>query len=1145
MKFRDLPVAQFSVRVRSSDGSPLSNLFTHSETAASVTHVAASETDNTFNLIVNGAWASVTPMREADAVHLMRELAIGRAMLAELSATAADGSADLNIAFFTGALVEMGDVEIGVDEYVVERVDRIASRRVRDVYAWLKEQCVISHNGELYFCILAGAAIETVLAEPDDAAMNRANTEVGRGFAGRDSDADADETLLNSGDVAFGTASNARNSFCITGSDLRFVATTTQLPDGTAVYVAKKLTAHKQAPDKAVRLARGNLTFLDWTRTGRIQLQAKAQLAVLTSDSSSYLKKWDEFGELEGQILLSKAREVGGIEFTNPQPNRDGTINVRVVKATNTAIEQLRTNGLDELQAVASLPEYITNSSFTFSDFSAGLESDAPTDPSARFKVVSYDGQSQILTLKSEAVPRVGTFVLSLAGEVAQIKRRLQARRKILEGRSANPQLGLLVEEQGVITSLRPPQKIKPLTAFVREKVFKNPPTVMQERAIDVALNTPDIALIQGPPGTGKTTVVAAILERLNEIASKAGVGAQGQILLTGFQHDAVENMIDRISLNGIPVPKFGQRSNASEDDLSAFERLLDEWCKKVAQELRERNPQIAELEEEVAINDLYKHYLRTPTHKLASNLVDRIAEIDVAILGERLSRRVINLRERLKAQTAAGHNEGRLFTAAQRIRTRAESFKDDGPERAGDALVDLEEVLNDHQATLLERASSWEAQAPDPPFLDELKKLKRSLLVQLTSPPIFRIEKHSDEVLIVAEEAIRQVKRSGATAKDKKSAALAGFLAELENNPSGMADAVAEYSYAFAATVQQSVNKEMQRRKGVVGPESEEALEYEYVVVDEAARVSPRDLMIPMSQGKRIILVGDHRQLPHIINEEVAQQMEKGEAGIDEAEWLKRSMFQYLFSERLRALEATDGITRRVTLDKQFRMHPELGDFVSRNFYEAFEPTERFDSGLPASAFDHHLPGTNNKSAMWLSVPTNRGAARAEGSSWMRQPEIDEICRQLVEWIESSEGTGLTYGVISFYKAQADLIQREVRRHFGSIADDGKKIRVGTVDSFQGMEFDVVFLSIVRTARPNWTPRDRDLSSQARGLFGHLCLYNRLNVSMSRQKRLLVAVGDPALVTHELAPKYIPGLVDFYHFAQRLSAGQLRPELA
>jgi len=1141
MKFRDLPVVPLSVRVRSPDGSPLKNLFNHSETSAPVSYVAASEIDNAFNLVVNEAWTSVIPVREADTVQLIKELAIGRAMLAELSAAAADGSADLNIAFFSGALVEMGDVEIGVDEYVVERVDRIASRSVRDVYSWLKEHCVIPHNGELYFCILAGAAIETVLAQPDDGAMNRANTE-----DGRDGDPDSGETPVDRRGVDLSAAPNTRNSFCVMGSDLRFVATTTQLPDGTTVYVAKRLTAHQQAPDKAVRLAKGNLTFLDWTRTGRIQLQAKAQLAVLTSDASSYLKKWDEFGDLEGESLLATAREIGGIEFTNPQPNQDGTIDVRVVEATEAAVEQLRTRELVELEAVASLPEYITNSGFTFSDFSAGLESNTPSDRTARFEVDHYDGQSKILRLKGEAIPNVGTFVMSLAGEVAQIKRRLQARRKILAGRSANPQLGLLIEEDGVITSLRPPQKIKPLTAFVREKVFRNPPTTMQERAIDVALNTPDIALIQGPPGTGKTTVIAAIVERLNEIAAKAGLRAQGQVLLTGFQQDAVENMIERISLNGIPVPKFGERSGTPAEDLNAFERHLEGWCEKIAQTIRERNPQIAELEEEVALKDLYKHYLRTPTHKLADTLIERITEIDATTLGERLSRRAANLRERLKTQTAAGEEQGRLFMAAQRIRIRAESFRDDGPERAGDALIDLEEVLNDQQADLLERASVWNAQAGDPPFLGELRGLKRTLVVRLTSPPVFRIEKHSEEVLTVAEEAIKQVQRAGATARDKKSSALADFLAELENNPFGMVDAVSEYSYAFSATVQQSVNREMQRRKGISGPESDDDLEYEYVIVDEAARVSPRDLMIAMSQGKRIVLVGDHRQLPHIIDDEVAKQMEAGTDEIDQHEWLKKSMFQYLFSDRLKALEQADGITRRVTLDKQFRMHPDLGDFVSRNFYEAFDRSEKFDSVLPASAFAHNLPGTDNRPAMWLSVPANRGAAtRPRGSpSWIRQPESDEICRQLSEWIESPEGADLTYGVISFYKAQADLIRSELQRQLGPIAGIVQKIRVGTVDSFQGMEFDVVFLSVVRTVPPNLAPQDQEVRLQARRLFGHLCLSNRLNVSMSRQKRLLVAVGDPALVTHKLAPQNIPGLVDFYHLATGSIAGDLGKEV-
>lgn len=336
---------------------------------------------------------------------------------------------------------------------------------------------------------------------------------------------------------------------------------------------------------------------------------------------------------------------------------------------------------------------------------------------------------------------------------------------------------------------------------------------------------------------------------------------------------------------------------------------------------------------------------------------------------------------------------------------------------------------------------------------------------------------------------------------------------------------------------------------------------------------------------------------------------MENDGAAVNETEWLKKSMFEYLFTERLKALEMQDGIKRRVTLDKQFRMHPLIGDFISRNFYERFDPDEKVSSGLPASMFVHNLPKTNNKAVAWLDVPASMDTHTRMGTSWIRQAEIDAIANQLFEWMNSEEGKNLSFGVISFYKAQAIQISKTLKR----LGADESRLRVGTVDSFQGMEFDVVFLSMVRTlplgykgvatsrdrkakdpaplfspepirtttepgdqAKParkfifrkmldalfgstqketrraeekaagidldaamlpflekekRKTPAEIDPEEQkaAQRLFGHLCLYNRLNVSMSRQKRLLVVAGDSALLSIDLADKFIPGLVDFY----------------
>lgn len=1105
MKFQDIPARILSIRVKPTAKTPALQEQPAFSVCARLSH------EDEFEVRLRDSVIFVRPVVSADIRLLNTELASGGALLAQLANPAADGSVELQIAFFTGDCVEMGDVEIGVDEYVENRLPKmLPGLKGQNPYRKLDQLCCFHQDEDVFFFLTAGSAIHKQLKPYLESAPTKSSAELIR-----------------------------TNSFGITGDGIRFVATV----NDNSVLIVTRLTKQRGDPDRALRLAKGGLRFVDWTEAGQLQILAKAQMTKLTQDDGSYLKKWDEFGDLEGELLLKQARAVGALQFMDMTERRDGTVSVRVVEASDSALTALAKGQVPEVEFVDEVPNYLLDENVSFRDFANVIEGSVAENGSLGgkreqrkakiyFKVFSFDKETRSLALKTENLPTPsGTLVLSLAGEIAQIKRRISARQAILEGRSANPQLGLLIEERGQITRVREPQKISPLTAFVRKKIFRNDPTVMQEKAIEVALNTPDIALIQGPPGTGKTTVIAAILERLNEMADKRGVSVKGQVLLTGFQHDAVENMIERLSLNSIPVPKFGKRSGAVEDDYSAFERNLEDWCSKLASELREQNPQIAEVEQEREIKNLFLQYIQAPTRPFAASLVRKIAALGVVMLGESDARRAQNLAKNLTREEKLNDNSSQWLNATRRLRVQLESFSDDGPERSVDALEDLHDVLEESERKLLDKASLWRSEDGPPSFLADLVALKVRLLIRFSSPPVFRVEKQNDEVIALAEFAIQRIKTVGHSAKDKKSAALAEFLAELESNPYAVMDAVSDYSFAFAATCQQSVNSMMQARKGITGcdtNENQKGMEYEYVIVDEAARVSPRDLMVAMVQGKRIILVGDHRQLPHIIDEEVARQMEEGEAGQEENDWLKKSMFQYLFSTRLKMLEEGDGITRRVTLDKQYRMHPLLGRFISRNFYERFDPTEKFGSGRPASDFIHNLPDSDGKPAVWLDVPAQKGRHQKNGTSWTRPVEATVITRQLQSWMSSDAGKDLSFGVISFYKAQADSIREQLKRQLGVIVDDDKKLRVGTVDSFQGVEFDVVFLSMVRTLPQNWRPKDDDREKQARGVFGHLCLYNRLNVSMSRQKKLLVVVGDAGLLQNQLAVDFVPGLVDF-----------------
>jgi hypothetical protein len=1137
MKFTDIPARTLSLRMKRTDGP------TDSLPEGPVLSVAPCPTrPGEFELRVKDAIIFAKPVSDADVRRLTGELAAGCAILAQLANPAKDGSVEFQAAFFAGDCRDMGAVDVGADEYVERTYAAITRSREplsgKPPYEALAKRCCYYHGDHPYFFFFAGPAIDYAL---------HPQREEGKGEE-PDALQSADGSCVSNGDQVDALLDSSpsrpeptrKNSLCIVGDGLRFVATETVRPDGKSIYIVTGLTKFKGAPDRALRLAKGKLTFSDWTQAGQIQILTKAQMSDLTRDEGSYLKRWDEFVEIEGELVLAQARKIGTLQYSDMAPNRDGTVTVRLAQSSDSALEALAARDVESLEVADNVPDYLTNADLTFAQFTGVIEKEAENeaffgkrgdqqnDSKPHYEVADYDALTRSLTLKTESLAASGTLILSLAGQIAQIKRRLFARRAILEGRAANPQLGLLIEDKGVIAQIRTPSKITPLSASVTDKVFRNPPTEKQREAIAVALNTPDIALIQGPPGTGKTTVIAAIIERLSEMADKRGASVKGSVLLTGLQHDAVENMIERLSLNGLPVPKFGRRSGCEEDDFSVFERKLQAWCSERASALRAKNPRLTDIEQETQIKNLCLQYLKAPTSALALNIAKRVANIDITIVGEECPRRAASLVNRLTLEEQLNADSDPLLDAVRWLRHRTEAFTDDGPERAGDALFHLRDVLEADERTLLERASMWRSEDGTPPFLKDLAALKKRLLSRFTVPPVFRIEKQNDEVVALVEEASKRIRTAGVSAKDTRSAALAEFLAELEGNPYGMMDAVSDYAFAFAATCQQSVNRQMQRQKGIAAdnPALEfQTIEYEYVIVDEAARVTPPDLMVAMAQGRRIILVGDHRQLPHIVDKAVAQQMEDGETGKQEAEWLKKSMFQHLFSERLKTLEEADGIPRRVTLDKQYRMHPLLGQFVSRNFYERFDASEGFGSGRPEGDFVHGLPDTDGSPAVWFDVPANKGKQKRAGTSWTRPAESIAIAHQLRAWMSSEAGQDLSFGVISFYKAQAELIKKQL----GLPPQSEDRLRIGTVDSFQGMEFDVVILSMVRTMPDKWRPSSDDEERKARGLFGHLCLYNRLNVSMSRQKRLLAVAGDSGLLRHELAAKHIPGLVDFY----------------
>ena len=372
-------------------------------------------------------------------------------------------------------------------------------------------------------------------------------------------------------------------------------------------------------------------------------------------------------------------------------------------------------------------------------------------------------------------------------------------------------------------------------------------------------------------------------------------------------------------------------------------------------------------------------------------------------------------------------------------------------------------------------------------------------------------------------------------------------YIQSLEEEPLMVKQAILNYSSVNGATNQQAVRKEIIDLK-------DGDIAYDNVLVDEAARSNPLDLFIPMSIAKdRIILVGDHRQLPHMIDEQIARKLEdsaEDDLKADISQKMKESMFAQLFT-KLQMLEKQDGIKRTITLDRQYRMHPTLGTYIDNNFYRKYSESEHVGNGIEDPApFSHRLPGIENKACVWYNVPYDGETAGERAKSKFRRREAEAIARHVKKMLTSEAGRDFQYGIITFYREQVNEICRALAApdiqvyvrdedgHYrinpvyssrrGGVND---VLKVGTVDAFQGMEFDVVYLSMVRS-------NDIQVEKRLQRKYGFLMFENRLCVAMSRQKRALICVGDSAMLHGQQARRAVEPLVNYYNLCREDAYG-------
>lgn len=249
----------------------------------------------------------------------------------------------------------------------------------------------------------------------------------------------------------------------------------------------------------------------------------------------------------------------------------------------------------------------------------------------------------------------------------------------------------------------------------------------------------------------------------------------------------------------------------------------------------------------------------------------------------------------------------------------------------------------------------------------------------------------------------------------------------------------------------------------------------HETLVIDEAAQALEPACWIPILKAQRIILAGDHCQLPPTVK-----------SSHDSSQGLYRTLFEKLVHRHPDHVKL---------LNVQYRMHEQIMRYPSKALYA--------DQLLAADAVAQRtLPGDDAPVLFIDTAGAGFEETQVDGATYNSEEAIfvKNHLRGFLDGLAPQEGLlpALRIGIIAPYRRQATLLKETIAND-PAVADYGVDIQVNTIDSFQGQEKDVVYISLTR--------------SNAEQQIGFLADVRRMNVAMTRAKRKLIIVGDSSTI--------------------------------
>lgn len=269
-----------------------------------------------------------------------------------------------------------------------------------------------------------------------------------------------------------------------------------------------------------------------------------------------------------------------------------------------------------------------------------------------------------------------------------------------------------------------------------------------------------------------------------------------------------------------------------------------------------------------------------------------------------------------------------------------------------------------------------------------------------------------------------------------------------------------------IACTLVSSANRVLMNRK------------FTTLFIDEAAQALEAACWIAIGKADRVILAGDHHQLPPTI-----KCIEAARGGLD-----------HTLMEKVAARKP-----ETVSLLKmQYRMHEDIMRFSSRWFYH-----NELES---APEVKHRGILELDTSVVWVDTSDSDFTEDrlSESMSRINKQEAELLISQLQAYIEKigkerALEENIDFGLISPYKAQVQYIRGLIKQN-AFFKPFRRLITVHTVDGFQGQERDVIMISLVR--------------ANENGQIGFLGDLRRMNVAITRARMKLIILGNASTLT-------------------------------